>query len=303
VRGFEPNQFLTETRSWQQPEKKKPRHPLIEGILKEIKPERWLEDVTTLSQTNRFTKKVEGTEKTIQWLKNEFGKAGIAHVREQGFKLGSYSSSNVIATIPGKSRSDIYVLGAHFDSTSENPWNKAPGAEDNGSGTAALVEIARVLSKYPSPAEIQIVAFGAEEQGLYGSRHYVRRLFETGSAASVKGVLILDMIGFTNDHHYDVLLETSSEQEKMTDDIFTTGQLYSGLDLHRTFHYWGSDHVPFLERNMPAVLIIENDYQFYPHYHRSTDTADTISGLQGHEVLKLVTAQLLTWAHQNEATY
>ena len=106
-------------------------------------------------------------------------------------------SANVVATLRGTSDPDVqYVVGSHFDSVREGP-----GADDNTSGTTALLEAARVLARRPQAATIRFVWFTAEESGLRGSKEFVRVAKENGSR--VVGGLNNDMLGWANDDRLD----------------------------------------------------------------------------------------------------
>jgi Peptidase family M28 len=101
--------------------------------------------------------------------------------------------SNIEITIPGEDLADEIILaGGHYDSTSF--FGAAPGADDNGSGTAAIVEIARHLSKCNFRRTIKLVLFSNEEKGLIGSEYYARDAVNNGD--DIKGMLALDTIGF-----------------------------------------------------------------------------------------------------------
>jgi hypothetical protein len=102
-------------------------------------------------------------------------------------------SANVVATLRGTADPEVqYVVGSHFDSVQEGP-----GSDDNTSGTAALLEVARVLARRPQAATIRFVWFTSEESGLRGSREYVRLALEAGDR--VVGALNNDMVGWAND--------------------------------------------------------------------------------------------------------
>ena len=109
------------------------------------------------------------------------------------------SMTNIVATLKGsdpESADRVYVVGAHYDSRPTDlvdGESDAPGADDNGSGTAAVLELARVMAAHPSEATIVFVAFDGEEQGLFGSDDFAR-LF-TAAGVKPQGVLNLDVIG------------------------------------------------------------------------------------------------------------
>jgi hypothetical protein len=123
------------------------------------------------------------------------------------------TSNNVVARLPGVTESTI-VLGAHYDSVAEGP-----GANDNASGTATVLELARVLPAMDLPFTIQIVLFGAEEIGLVGSRHYVGALGPQ-ERERIAAMLNFDMVGVgdrpmvggfaaPHSHAWDVLIKES----------------------------------------------------------------------------------------------
>jgi acetylornithine deacetylase/succinyl-diaminopimelate desuccinylase-like protein len=102
---------------------------------------------------------------------------------------------NVVATIPGRRKpEDIYMLIAHFDSISEQPEISAPGADDNASGTAAVLEIARILKDKQLESSIQFGIFSNEEQDGLGSKHFAKKARKKG--LRIKGCINLDVIGY-----------------------------------------------------------------------------------------------------------
>ena len=109
------------------------------------------------------------------------------------YNFTPYTTQNIIATFPGTVHpEEVVILSAHFDSTSTNPFWLAPGAEDNASGTVALLEAARILRYYRFDRTLKLIWFNAEEQGLYGSAAYVA----DHPTANIIGVVNLDMFGY-----------------------------------------------------------------------------------------------------------
>jgi acetylornithine deacetylase/succinyl-diaminopimelate desuccinylase-like protein len=104
---------------------------------------------------------------------------------------------NVIATINGKREAtEIYMGIAHLDSISKQPEISAPGADDNASGTAAVLEIGRILKDVSLDATVKLGIFSNEEQGRVGSKHFAKKAREQG--LNIRGVINLDIIGFNN---------------------------------------------------------------------------------------------------------
>jgi len=106
---------------------------------------------------------------------------------------------NVVATIYGRRKpEDIYMVIAHFDSISKEPEVSAPGANDNASGTAAVLEIGRILKDITLDATVKLGIFSNEEQGRIGSKHFAKMARE--GDLNIKGVINLDIIGFNNSY-------------------------------------------------------------------------------------------------------
>jgi acetylornithine deacetylase/succinyl-diaminopimelate desuccinylase-like protein len=106
---------------------------------------------------------------------------------------------NVIATINGKRKpNDIYMGIAHLDSISKQPEVSAPGADDNASGTAAVLEIGRILKDVSLDATVKLGIFSNEEQGRAGSKHFAKKAREKG--LNIRGVINLDIIGFNDSY-------------------------------------------------------------------------------------------------------
>ena len=180
-------------------------------------------------------------------------------------------ANNVIGILPGTSRADrYYILGGHYDSVGN------PGADDNASGIAGIMEAARVLSGYSFEASLMFVAWDGEENGLKGSYHWVN----TEDESVIDGVLNLDMIGYNHNGDNQATLYGSSgwvskwQTAAQTYVPDLTINIY-GTDLNRT------DHWPFQNAGRPAGGIIENTIFPLPnpHYHSSTDSYDTANYL------------------------
>ena len=137
-----------------------------------------------------------------EWLEQEFDELPSLELRREVFDVaGADDVFNVIAELPARVEpaEGVLVLGAHYDSTAslDEGWDPssspAPGADDNASGVAAILEVARLLSEWEGGFawDVRFVAFSAEEEGLLGSFHHVEQL-----SGPVDLALILDPVGF-----------------------------------------------------------------------------------------------------------
>ncbi len=281
LRPLQPNVRLVQKMPWSSNPWTK-----VSSLSAALDAETWRSEVDELSRFSRYTYGTEIDAARIL-ISSRFRAMGL-EVEETSFATARGTATNVIAKIPGRSRPDeVYVVGAHYDSTSEKPFELAPGAEDNATGAAGLLSLARIFVDQPPEATLLFVAFSGEEQGLLGSRAFLNPWLVEGRSAQIHGVFIMDMIGYSGDTELDCLLETSAATRPFLDQIQAVHQ-DSELILSESLDYWGSDHVPFLDNKIPAVLFIENDYLDYPAYHRSADTAEKIHPLLGPKILGLI---------------
>ncbi len=175
---------------------------------------------------------------------------------------------NVVADYVGTSAPDVYiVLGAHYDCISNNPFVHAPGADDNASGTAFCIEIARVLQQFETPKTIRFVCFEFEEQGLIGSYRYV----DSHVDQNIEVMINADMIGSNLSTNSTVKIYNTLASKPYAEFISTQIGRHSELIGNTNVGNSGrSDHAPF-QRYWPAVFIHEQN--FSTHYHSVSDSA------------------------------
>ncbi len=191
-------------------------------------------------------------------------------------------TDNVVGILPGADptlSAESIVIGAHYDhlglghfgardSASEGQVH--PGADDNASGTAVIIDLARRLSLLAhKPARtIVFVAFSAEELGLFGSRHYVDHAV---SISAIKAMINLDMVGRLRDDRVTVFGTRSSTDFSKT---VLAGAQQLGLKIGESDDVGRSDHMSFYSKKIPVLHFftgIHNDY------HRSTDTWEKLN--------------------------
>ena len=201
---------------------------------------------------------------------------------------------NVVGTLTGTTFPDEWiVVGAHYDSRNtsvSNISNPSPGAEDNASGCAAVLELARVMADLKPKRTIKFVCFGGEEQNLYGSEAYAASLVSSGELGKIKLAVIMDMIGYSSTSALDVLLETSSALAAVLPQFQQAAADYSpAMTVSTSLAPFGSDHMPFINRAVPTLLLIENEWDSYPHYHKATDTPANVTNamLEGPAIIRM----------------
>jgi len=171
---------------------------------------------------------------------------------------------NIIATMVGTVHPDQeYIIGAHYDSVNN------PGADDNASGTALVLQVASVLSQYPSDYTIRFIGFDREEQGLIGSRAYVN----THLGANILGMISTDMVAYNKGTNtVDIFGGPGSVALRGAIAAAVT-EYGQGLIPSQGGAHSGSDHRPFELAGYPACLFIEDWGN--PNYHSPRDSVDT----------------------------
>ena len=169
-----------------------------------------------------------------------------------------------------------YIICAHYDDRSEIPETYAPGADDNGTGTVATLEAARVLKDYDFEATIRYVCFSREEQGLVGSQAYVADAYERGD--NILGALNFDMIGYEDVDPEDVDIICNSFSQWLGDAYQNAVSLYvPDLSVvRRTANYVGSDNSSFWDYGYSSFCGIEDMPLNNPNYHRTSDRISTL---------------------------
>jgi len=198
------------------------------------------------------------------------------------WSYSSYSGRNIVADIRGVVHPErIWLVGGHLDSISETPYSTAPGADDNATGSAAALLLAEVLAGQRFADTIRFVHFTGEEQGMWGSKAYVRDLQAAG--AQVMGYVDLDMIGWDGDGDRTVELHsgTASASIGLANAFIAANDRYGQglrLELKQSTASRFSDHSSFWDTGYGAFLTIENFYDDViprdrnPWYHTSGDT-------------------------------
>lgn len=255
-----------------------PADPTIQPIVDSIDTQRWFDDLSQLATWDRSSYGTTELFAARDWIGDRFAAIGL-DVSTEDFQMpgtsGTITRQNIIGTWTGTLHPDEWiVVGAHYDSRNANlhSTTNAPGAEDNASGCAGVIEMARALVPAQPERTFVFMCYAGEEQDLYGSYAHVDDLTASGDIARLKGVVVMDMIGYSADSHFDADYESYGSMSSYYQRFGAAAATYAS-DLHVVYQTnpWGSDHVPYLEAGVPTVLAIESDYDDYPDYHSSTD--------------------------------
>ena len=202
---------------------------------------------------------------------------------------GSYG--NVVAELTGiTSPENIYLIGAHYDTYGSG---ERPGGDDNASGTAGVLEAARVLSQYSFTSTIRFVGFNAEEEWMKGSQDYVDNVIKPNSE-TILGMINLDMIlrpGWDGEpsepYDLDIITKDSPECLDWADAFITAAETYApSLEFDSrapdTSYWIAGDHEPFISGGYPALLAAENTANEIwggsnAYYHQFSDASDGLA--------------------------
>jgi hypothetical protein len=213
------------------------------------------------------------------WARDQLEAMGYA-ARLQDIVVGGSQSWNVIADKEGHAAGarGVVLVTAHLDSINirGGPEAPAPGADDNGSGSAGLLEMARALRDHRGEHDLRFMLFGGEEEGLFGSKHYVADL-PAAERARIRALVNMDMIGTLNVPTRSVLLEGAPLSQRVIDGLSGAAMTYTGLVVETSLHPFASDHVPFIDAEIPAVLTIEGADNTNGNVHSGSDTLDNIN--------------------------
>lgn len=270
------------------PERFKPQVEALAGHLKFVSRER------------NFETAPEALREVQLYLQKELSSYGF-EVREDPFLMSDRSFSNLIASLPGTPAGDRLIVGAHFDAVPGSP-----GADDNASGVASLLECARIFSLFQkenpsvSTSCVEFAAFNLEEYGMVGSRSYAEKLKRQG--AGVRGMLSLEMVGYVsqekNSQQMPLVLKpfypsvgnfiglvANLKSKKFLDEAAGVFRSVEGLPVQcLTLPADGlvfpatrlSDHSSFWDQGFPALLVTDTSFFRNPHYHTEEDRIETL---------------------------
>ena len=225
------------------------------------------------------------------YVAGALGRCG--EVSAEPFEHAGRWHRNLVLDLPGREIGPPVLVGAHFDAVAGSP-----GADDNGSALAVLIEIARGAAATPPRRALRLVAFDLEEQHMAGSRAYARAL--SGRGERLHLMIALEMLGYRRS-------EPGSQRYPAGlgllypgrgDFIGLIGDFRSTAMLHRLARAmrrevrceWlavplrgrivpdtrRSDHAPFWDLGYPAIMVTDTANLRNPHYHRPTDTLETL---------------------------
>jgi len=275
-----------------------PVKPMESSYVLPVDADRLKQHVIKLSQEfhPRNVAHARNLDAAAAYIRGEFVQAG-ARVSEQAVTAPAGRFRNVIAAY-GPSDGPLLVIGAHYDTDGDTP-----GADDNASGVAGLLELARLLQKHPPTRAVELVAYSLEEMPYFktehmGSAHHARALRASGRAVEV--MISLEMIGYFSDepssqtyplpglslvypsHGNFIAIVGRTNEWRETRRLKAAMRGASPLPVHSINTLVAipgfdlSDHQSFWNEGFPAVMVTDTAFFRNPHYHARTDTFDTL---------------------------
>ena len=260
----------------------------------------------------------QSIKKTEKYITSYFENIGL-EVKQQQYKYDNYDIANVIAGSQKNLLSPkYYVIGAHYDSVPETY-----GADDNASGVAVLLELARYTIQEKISLPVRFVAFTAEEPPTFNTHHQGSKVFVKSvnkKEDEILGAIILEMVGYTsNEQVYPLVLKWmgypskgnfigivgNRKSKKFGQSIFQCFKKNEQLPVETLFVPFNgwilpdtrlSDHSPFWDAGLPAVMITDTAFFRNPNYHTPKDTFDTLDYFFMAELVKslLITLKKLS---------
>lgn len=244
----------------------------IAAMVAQVSQQNLLDDVNSMVAFGTRRHYQQGEVNCQNWLKSEFDAMGLTT------SLHDYDSGAdvVIGELTGLTNPDkIVIIGGHYDSINYNVGNSgpAPGADDDASGVAGVLEIARILSQHQFDYTIRFCGWSGEELGLLGSEDYAAYLDNIN--ADVVGMLQLDMIAYrANGDSLSVGFVTNDTTTSLNNFAMDVFRSYvPALPVESGYLSGGtSDHRSFFQHGFPACFPFEDIGQYSPYIHTSNDT-------------------------------
>ena len=265
-------------------------------------PETWIKNLTNQVSQTRISARLAHLvsfktrystspqfKSAADWATQQLAAMGYT-VKHQQVSVNGGQSWNVIAEKSGAGTGarDVVLVGGHLDSinNSGGPAADAPGADDNGSGSVGVLEMAEILKNHRGNLDLRFILFGGEEEGLHGSRQYVASLNQP-ERSRIRTVINMDMIATLNTPESAVLLEGAPLSQSVIDGLAEAASTYTTLTVQTSQDPANSDHVPFIDAGIPAVLTIEGTDRANENVHTISDNLDHINFALMGEILKM----------------
>ena len=267
-------------------------HPFLSEMLSQVNESHLRSYVQTIQAFGPHPTNSQALEALEEYLYNQLSSMNIS-VSYDAWEAKKSTGNNIVATLPGTLvPTTCVILCAHCDSLAISP-----GAEDDGSGVAAVLEVASIMHDYSFNTTVKFILFSGEEQGLLGSRSYAQNAAKNHEA--ILGVLALDKIGYavTAEEGHAIQHHANPESAWMTHISRNVTSLFSdeiGLTVRDLPEDPQSDHYAFVENGFAGTDFVRNATN--PYYHTSEDIIDHMNLSYLTNACKLTLGTIVTMA-------
>jgi hypothetical protein len=283
-------------------------------ILDQVNSTKLKERIDILSSFHTRNTKSSYIEDAAYWLKSELQNLCDGRVffhnytqidQNQTFNLKNIICSSKQGLASSHQYNKTIIIGAHYDSRAEvlnNTNTRASGADDNASGVSALLELVRILSPLNLKLNLEFVLFSGEEQGLWGSSSYVKYIDKNNRTKTIDLYINFDMLGYTPSNETNkVILEYDIGNKYVQNDNYSKtialfikqiASNYTNLEAILS-KLENSDFIPFEAFGHTVIGIHDGGVKKNPHYHKSSDTLDTLNIKYLTSITKMVLATIL----------
>jgi hypothetical protein len=270
---------------------------VIQSFVDQVSETRIYDLLSHLVSYNTRYSRSQGCLDAVNWAASEFERWGYD---VELYPHTSGMAPNVIARKQGLiDPGRIWVIGGHLDSISPQPETLAPGANDNGTGSALTMICAEILKDEYFADTVIYALWTGEEQGLFGSSHWAE--WAAGQELNIQGYFNFDMIGWEDPEPEDLDVLVNNSSLEFGQDFVDVADLYTDL-LHdlQLSSASASDHYPFWQNGYIAFCGIEDYWPSYPYYHTIEDTEDKVSLPFAADVTRAMVANVCNAARLND---
>jgi len=273
--------------------------PFIQNIVNQVSGDSilsYLQQLESLGRKQPSSSYISNLENTRDWLQSKYQNYGYTDIVYHDFTYSSYTLQNIVVTKTGTVQPDVtLIIDGHYDTIG------GPGVNDNGSGVAVILEVARLLANIDCEYTIKFINFSAEEQGLIGSNAYVNNVVIPQSMNILLVFNIDEVGGIAGQTNNTITCErdegspagNNAASSAYTDTLATLTQEYSSLST-QIAHAYGSDYMPFEEAGYVITGYYETNESPYPH--GSNDILANMDPPYVTEITKGATAAALYFA-------
>ncbi|WP_223787226.1 M28 family metallopeptidase [Marinicella meishanensis] len=289
------------------------QYSTLQAIVDAVSEQRLMADIAALEGVRHHQFGPQGLATARNYIRQQMATGPIV-MTEQPFNQIGATGINLIGTLPAQTDTNaVYIIDGHYDTV-----GGTPGADDNATGTAGMLEALRVLSQFNSQAHLKFIGFDQEELGLLGARFYANN---KDPNEDIRGLLNFEMIGYTcrgqaecvNFPNADTSIYNikSHFANTLSDTFMQVGATHvpelkiTAVTDDGDFNFRRSDHAPFWDLGVDALFLTDGANFRTPHYHQSTDRLATLDTAFMTQVVKTAVGTVATLAgvnHQGAAT-